>query len=1359
MFFHPISLLLGLFSFLPPLIHTQTGVNRNDFEPLKFIWLAKQGVTFNDPAQEISTPITGGTKFSYTYGMSQINPAVLDRNFPSMVSSVSYVIRMQIPAAHLDNTDISKFTLTISWPSKDGVGVSTTYSLANLCLKMSIENPIIFNTSPSCMIPADGVTQSKMQFNIYGTIKVQSCSVISYTHSFSQYLLSVMRRAYSPDLTLTTSGCVTSVTPRPSVGAVDPDLGYCTDLMIDYKNMTFKMEYDHSHLSPLATTGFWARIVLNQLNVYPVIGMKLYPDVDLVGAVPPYPLCTSTSQDQFEGNPIELRYDFPLIDFDQASIFDIKLNTSNRLDPDGSANLDLTNVKRQSNSFDLVDKNLVFYSQLITGVANTFEGSGILTAWFMIRKLGPATAADLSDLTQLRTRFRTPKSSAFINFAIYVNFRDDAPAGTAWSQPESGFDPDRRFFAAFVSAGPTTSSHTECNFMPANFIMSTAKSSNTPYVLMTKQWYQLKIHAQYKYQGQFAAIEVSISSTDNPYRAFLYADKSTARHPTSASASCTFNDFQMTGSNEQTRFMFALDEFGVNYYNGRIGEIKYFQGNLGYFRRNDQFGSAATQPSSILKPFNDNFLPYCLEGYNYRYFILNSTAIYVPANGYQYAEISDRYCFMCSSETAKTTSNTSYYHRVNPPASYPPSGKEWLKWMYSQMLWNEGHCSLRCNPWRKEDRKAGTCHEFQTILPYYDFSVNGPDSVICGDTYLQDGTGGESCEPFSITGLVPISSTTNICNNDCSIMSNQQDNICRKDPYGKSSCEKCSLELCNLKKNKEFYFKKCISVCQYVFDANVFIVKVIDAQKNTKGGAITQGDKAYYYDEKTLQQILCESSEINIQDKMADPVKAMRNCDLCVQSAFFYKDSRLQMCFEVERNPVQIYPFKDQLITDSGIDIIGYVINAIAIAMVLIALLYLFPIHCIAVFFRFWELMQFFYMMSYYIDRNFQTHQFFRKFTFVTFEIFNFKGWAIPNLLSLILPSTGVILVDDAYKNLLSQIEFATYKDKMKTYMQMGKVGLVTFDAGAILDITAAIVLLMVLTSIVMTVIGKKSTNEDTLKFVQEFKKTTSSAYPTFFTWFVIENLPIFYFYCFAQMYMIPSRVSNIYLPILLINKLFLFLFFSAALIGLPIYTVGVATRVFRDPVMLQRIKGIGFKNTGIALRTLYPISILRRLLFTMFFAPSINSSGNTFFLFLIVIVEIIELNILFFSESWQYQVVTFLQILGSLVLLSLSLILMADRLMNTVFQLAKVGSSNYNLLSFYYQWRERALVVGVLTIILMYILGVVYALINLRKTIAVSRQNNGKHTDNDEYEDDETGPLKVEDDADRKHGIELGAL
>ena len=752
--------------------------------------------------------------------------------------------------------------------------------------------------------------------------------------------------------------------------------------------------------------------------------------------------------------------------------------------------------------------------------------------------------------------------------------------------------------------------------------------------------------------------------------------------------------------------------------------MRYYKGDSGHFYNLSHISGTV---DFFVNPAK-NFIPNCMTGVNYAYLLVTK--------GRVIEEVKHEECFICATTDSLELSDQ--------------------KKKFFPLVWSQGYCSSKCNPWAKEDRKTGYCYPFYSNLTSYDFSNKPPaDSYVCGDTFL-DFKNNENCEYYGTFDI-----DKNCIKETCNVSKATGSNyICQIDAFGKSLCEECTPELCTKNKYNSYYMKKCLSEtgCNYNFEQFQFIKKTATQSKTPgqSGGGLIVGNKAQYMDQNTLEVKDCDSVELNINDKMGNPKLAFENCRKCSSTGYFRADPDIKFCFDESKNRKREYLGRISFVTEDLIDKIGWVMLISAMFMILSGVLLLRSLNCITIFFRFWEIMQYCYMMGYYVDNTFMSRLFFQKFSFVTFEILNFRGYITLWFLRLLVnKEEGLVVVETSFRNLQTQLQFSTYKKNFTKYYEFGKVGLFVFDAGAILDVYIITMVGLILFRIGYALVSRRIKGP-TMDRIEKFNKGLIT---TFTFWYMIENMPIFLFFGLGQYYMIPSKINRLTDPVILTNKIILDVFSTFFLLMLPIYLIGVAAKIFKNEVVLTRIKDLGFIKAGLAMRFLYPMSLVRRILFTLYFIPSVNTSGSTFYPFMIILLEALELTILIFSEVYKHLVVTYLHIFGSLVMIVMSIVLMTDKLLSGIYYNSKDGSRNKKSIDQYFYVREFIFMFGSIVTFFGFVLGALWIIFVLRKKIINKEKYSSKDYVRENEDSERDTSLYLNDNALGRKDIELAAI
>lgn len=634
--------------------------------------------------------------------------------------------------------------------------------------------------------------------------------------------------------------------------------------------------------------------------------------------------------------------------------------------------------------------------------------------------------------------------------------------------------------------------------------------------------------------------------------------------------------------------------------------------------------------------------------------------------------------------------------------------------LYSPLLW-DSHCKLACNPWNQADRKTSQCIQFN---PYLNFIPNPStvDNYVCGATFF-DELNKNTCEGRDYSLETPLYPANNDCTNEC-VQDPNKKMVCRKDIFGKSECNTCSLDYCNNNREASSVARDCQKSCGYQINS---ITNKFEAPTGSeKVARKTESGEAYYYNEQKLTFLKCSSVDLNIVGKINEPNSVWQNCMSCATTGLFIADPLLKYCFDSDnrysKNADKIIPY----ITSGFIFTVGYIIGSIALVLIAIGPILLYRANAISVFFRFWETMQIFYMMGYYVDVKYKTSLFFKQFNFVTFELFGFKGIIMINILKLMIPQTGLQLVADSFRNMNQGKQFQEYLDIFEQYYQKQKIGLFMYDASALLDvfILAGVFVLMAKITLAIYLKFKTSSsqtgNKAGNKFMDNLVKINQGLIPTFFTWFFIENYAIFLFFAFSQYFTLSSIVEKLEDPVVLTSKLLLYFVLAFALILLPAYQLGVALGIFHNEAVLNRISALGFCPKSSGLQVIYPLTIFRRILMTLYFTPSVNSLGNTLYCVLVILLEIVEFTILAFTRVYAISAVTYLQAFGSMVLAILAFFTMFDKLLTSI---NAIADNTNGLLVAYLTAREIFLIAFSLFTVLVFTFGIFYIVLSHRRS------------------------------------------
>lgn len=714
---------------------------------------------------------------------------------------------------------------------------------------------------------------------------------------------------------------------------------------------------------------------------------------------------------------------------------------------------------------------------------------------------------------------------------------------------------------------------------------------------------------------------------------------------------------------------------------GRVSNLRVYAGDLGWVT-NYPFQEKAKKD-----PF-PNSLPQCIDGVNYQYLMYKDGVL---------VENSLRECVVCGASNQIPT-NVSQMSTIK----------------YLPMVWSRNYCTVACSVWEKTDRKTGSCY---TPYPTDNFNIAGSDAYVCGDSFLEEKFT-EQCEFYTAGG------SDSSCSKTCK--PNQAGQvICRADVFGKSACEICSLELCNKNRWSDFYLKKCLSDCGFKYDSGEFVKSnSTSGQASTvAGGVVVSEDKAYYIDNTTLEQKICDPVELNIVLRMNDPALAYQNCKICANSGYFYQDSSVQFCFESDRNPKRKYIASSKLITESIIDIMGYVIGSAAIFMIIMIPCILGPMQSISIFFRYWEIMQYFYMVSFTIQKNFMTQQLFRKFSFVSFEIFGYKGTVLKWIFNSLLPKNGLIIVDMTFRSLQSQTQYNEYKSPYNKYFELGKTGLFLFDAAAMLESFIYLFLFILIFSIILSVLSRGSNGKGP-KTRDKMARMNRGLIPSVLTWYFMENLPLLLFFALGQYYLLPARVGAISNTVIMTNKIIMYLFLVFALAMMPIYIIGVAVKFFKDDSMLERIRQIGFVKAGTGMRLYFLLSMFRKVVFTLYFIPAVNYNGYTIYLFIVVLTEIIEIVVLTFSTVFKRSLVNLIQMFSAFIVGSLAFVLMVEKLVSGIYAMSKSDSSNQRAIETFFYIREWMFFIGTISTVAVFVIATIILAIRARQELLTNQMS-----------------------------------
>ena len=461
---------------------------------------------------------------------------------------------------------------------------------------------------------------------------------------------------------------------------------------------------------------------------------------------------------------------------------------------------------------------------------------------------------------------------------------------------------------------------------------------------------------------------------------------------------------------------------------------------------------------------------------------------------------------------------------------------------------------------------------------------------------------------------------------------------------------------------------------------------------------------------KTLTQIECDASDLNIEDKLNDPQAAISACKFCSQSKFFIFDDRVKLCVEAPTNPNRVWRNAVKFVSVGLIDVLSFVMNIMIIAIAVVSALYLSSISCLSVVLKFWEVMGIFYLMSFYIDKHYMSNYIFRQFRFVTGEVLGFKGYLVPLILKTLVGENGVLIVDSNYRNILKQSEFEQYKYLFDRFFENGKIGCFIYDAAPLLEIMVFYLIVLMILKMVLKCL-KPPKNPASLK--ARLKSGLKNIVPVFIAFWFMENLPILTFFSMGQIFTLPSQISNFWSPYVVVNKIFVYIFTVFVVGMIPFYLIGISVKVFKDDVWLRRIKTFGFANTSIPMRIIVVLTIVRKILFAMYFNPAVNTAGNTLYCFFIILIQIVELTQLLFTKVYIHKVVQRAHIFGSSVFVVLSFLLMVDKLMISISELSTgVATGSSEFMTNLFSYREIVLQFGVFLVIVSYILMIFYIII-----------------------------------------------
>ena len=856
-----------------------------------------------------------------------------------------------------------------------------------------------------------------------------------------------------------------------------------------------------------------------------------------------------------------------------------------------------------------------------------------------------------------------------------------------------------------------------------------AESGGNDAFLFTKQWYYLKVGFRVDPDTLRILADVFIFAPSNPKALAQFSNIVIRSPPTAPEAQVLKSDMQ-----SELKFpSFALDRIEIFNINISISNLKIYSGNFGDFVNSAVL--AETIPNSSLD-FSNYLIPYCQTGVNLRYLTVDTRNGKSNTN-YNVTVVKD--CSVCGISNGA---------KLNDP-----------KGRLFPMVFDEVDCVLECSPWAREDKKTSSCIPFQSFLSAYDFSPASArvDQTLCGDTFLQPRVG-EVCERF--TTFFPDAENT-LCNIATCRLAPNEKLICQKDLFGKSSCEACSISLCQSRRNQDFYFKSCLGICGYTFTNNVFTEVQSSSGGPTKStGAIINGEKAYYVNSKTLTQIECDAANLNIQDKMNDPIPAISACQFCSQSKFYIFDETVKLCLEAPANPNRVWRNQVSFVTVSLIDILSLVLNIMVCVIAILSVLYLSSVASLSVVLKFWEVMEIFYLMSFYIDKHYMSNYIFRQFKFVTGEVFGFRGFLVPLIMKTFVGENGAIIVDTSYRNILTQSEFEQYKNLFEKFFENGKIGLFIYDAAPLLEI---LIFDLVVLSIVKVVLKFLKPSRNPNSFKARLKSGLKNIVPVFITFWFVENLPILTFFTLGQIFTLPSKISSFWNPYVMVNKVFVFLFTIFIVGMIPFYLIGISVKVFKDDIWLQRIKGFGFANTHVPMRTVVVLTMVRKILFAMYFNPAVNTTGSTMYCFFIILIQIVELTQLMFAKVYIHRVVQRAHIFGSTVFVVLSFLLMVDKLMISISELSTgIVTSSSGFMNDLFSYREIVLQFGVFLTIISYVFIIFYITIQGLRGKLVQRDKDSlvseeKLTDDDDDRKEDKQMMEL-DFLDRRT-LELAAL
>lgn len=674
------------------------------------------------------------------------------------------------------------------------------------------------------------------------------------------------------------------------------------------------------------------------------------------------------------------------------------------------------------------------------------------------------------------------------------------------------------------------------------------------------------------------------------------------------------------------------------------------------------------------------------------------------------------------------------------------------------MVWNNQACAFKCKPWTQISRRVSRCFEFQ---PYQNFLPETVDTMVCGSTFL-DKLNGESCEFHDYSFSKQLYDANKECDGKCKIIQNSR-LVCREDVFGKSECRKCTLEYCNTYKDIDTIKRDCQQNCLFRLNSSDVFVNSTDKFESSRRDP---GGTAYYFDRIKLIYPVCSSTDLNIVAKITDETRAWENCKLCEETTYYRSDPILRYCFDSEERIAAASSGIITSITADNIYLFGYIVGGVALFMFFISPLFLYKLNAMSVFFRFWETMQLFYMLSYYIDNTYKTQVFFRQFKFVTFELFNYKGFIMINLIKWLLPSTGMKVIYEAFRNMSTRAQFNSYLQIMAKYFEKQRIGLFIYDCSALLDLFILLGFLVLMANLALALYLRIKSrtgleNKALNIWMEKLGKVNDDLFRMFLSWFFMENYVIFMFFALSQYYTLPSIANNYGNALILVNKILLFCISTFGLTMLPAYHVGVAVDFFQDEQVLNRIRGIGFNNTGSGVRIIYPLTVIRKILMALYFCPAVNTGGNTLYCFVVVILSIVEFTMLAFRKVYQHDAVTNLQIFGTFILGFLAFTLMFDKLFSSILAVSNQGTANHKILMNYFTVRELTLMSLAIFTVFFFFVGTLYIIVVVRKQVleaeAIMLKNKVGHSD-------ETNEIPefskyIEDDILDRKNIELAAL